>query len=104
MSGVQNPYRYQYEHVAVSQTAQVLGGTGAAGDYIHRLACTVSTASTGTVSILDGASFSHLVLPASPGGGVGQYDIELNIVSRNGAWKITTGAGVEVLAVGIFSA
>jgi len=104
MSGVQNPYRYQYEHVAASQTAQVLGGTGAAGDYIHRLACTVSTASTGTVSILDGASFSHLVLPASPGGGVGQYDIELNIVSRNGAWKITTGAGVEVLAIGIFSA
>ena len=104
MSGTQNPYRYQYEHVAASQTAQVLGGTGAAGDYIHRLACTVSTASTGTVSILDGASFSHLVLPASPGGGVGQYDIELNIVSRNGAWKITTGAGVEVLAIGIFSA
>jgi hypothetical protein len=104
MSGINTPYAYQYEHVAASQTAQVLGGTGAIGDYIHRLACTVSTASTGTVSILDGASFSHLVLPASPGGGVGQYDIELNIRSRNGAWKITTGAGVEVLAVGIFSA
>jgi len=25
-------------------------------------------------------------------------------VSANGAWKITTGAGVEVMAVGIFSA
>jgi hypothetical protein len=45
-----------------------------------------------------------LVLPASPGGGIGQYNIELNTISRNGAWKITTGAGVEVLAVGIFSA
>jgi hypothetical protein len=104
MSGINTPYAYQYEHVAASQTAQVLGGTGAAGDYIHRLACTVSTAATGTVSILDGATFTHLLLPASPGGGVGQYDIELNVRSRNGAWKITTGAGVEVLAIGIFSA
>jgi hypothetical protein len=104
MSGINTPYAYQYEHVAASQTAQVLGGTGAAGDYIHRLACTVSTPSTGTVSILDGTTFTHLLLPASPGGGIGQYDIELNVRSRNGAWKITTGAGVEVLAVGIFSA
>ena len=104
MSGINTPYAYQYEHVPASSTAQVLGGTGAAGDYIHRLACTVSTAATGSVSILDGATFTHLLLPASPGGGVGQYDIELNVRSRNGAWKITTGAGVEVFAVGIFSA
>jgi hypothetical protein len=104
MSGTTDPYRYQYEHVAASQTAQVLGGTGAAGDYIHRLACTVTTAATGNVLILDGTGFSHTILPASPGGGIGQYNIELNTISRNGAWKITTGAGVEVLAVGIFSA
>ena len=104
MSGTTDPYRYQYEHVAASQTAQVLGGTGATGDYIHRLACTVTTAATGNVLILDGAGFSHTILPASPGGGIGQYNIELNTISRNGAWKITTGAGVEVLAVGIFSA
>ena len=103
MSGVQHPYEYQYEHVAVSQTAQVLGGTGATGDYIQRLLCTVSTAATGNVIIIDGA-FSHTILPASPGGGIGQYNIEMNVISRNGPWKITTGAGVEVLAVGIFSA
>jgi hypothetical protein len=104
MSGTTSPYRYQYEHVPVSTTAQVLGGTGAIGDYIHRLACTVSTAATGNVIILDGSGFSHTILPASPGGGIGQYDIELNVASKNGAWKITTGAGVEVFAVGIFSA
>lgn len=104
MSGTTDPYRYQYEHVPASATAQVLGGTGAAGDYIHRLACTVTTAATGNVIILDGTGFSHTILPASPGGGIGQYNIELNTISRNGAWKITTGAGVEVLAVGIFSA
>ena len=107
MSGVSNPYRYYYEHVAVSQTAQVLGGTGAVGDYIHRLVCTVSTAATGNVLIVDGTGtgvLTHTILPASPGGGIGTYNIELNAVSANGAWKITTGAGVEVMAIGIFSA
>ena len=103
MSGTTDPYRYQYEHVAASQTAQVLGGTGATGDYLHRIVCTVSTAATGAVTILDGGT-SHVVLPNSPGDGIGVYNIELNTRSKNGAWKITTGAGVEVLGVGIFSA
>ena len=103
MSGVPYPYAYQYEHVAASQTAQVLGGTGATGDYLHRLICTVSTAATGGVSIVDGST-SHVILPASAGTGVNIYNIEVNAISRNGAWKVTTGAGVEVIAVGIFSA
>jgi hypothetical protein len=103
MSGVQHPYEYQYEHVAASQTAQVLGGTGATGDYLHRLICTVSTAATGNVVIIDGA-FSHTILPASAGTGVNTYNIEVNAISRSGSWKVTTGAGVEVIAVGIFSA
>ena len=104
MSGVNYPYRYQHEHVATSQTLQVLGGTGAAGDYVHRLVCTVSTASTALVQIKDGTATTHTLLPNSPGGGIGVYNIELNAVSRNGAWQVTTGAGVEVLAIGVFSA
>ena len=106
MSGVANPYRYQYEHVAASSSAQVLGGTGAIGDYIHRLVCTVTTALTSTVQIVDGTGagiLTHTVLPAAVGGGIGVYNIELNAVSANGAWKITTGAGVEVMAIGIFT-
>jgi hypothetical protein len=104
MAGVNAPYRYQYEHVAVSQTAHVLGGTGAIGDYLDKLVCTVSTAATSSVTILDGAVASHVVLPNNVGGGIGVYVIPLGTISRNGAWKITTAAGVEVLAVGIFSA
>jgi len=104
MSGVNFPYRYQYEHVAASQTLQTLGGTGAAGDYIHRLVCTVSTAATALVQIRDGSGTTHTVLPNSPGGGIGNYNIEINAVSRNGAWQVTTGAGVELLAIGVFSA
>jgi hypothetical protein len=106
MSGVANPYRYQYEHIAASSTAQVLGGNGAIGDYIHRLVCTVSTALTSTVQIIDGTGagiLTHTLLPAAVGGGIGVYNIELNAVSANGAWKVTTGAGVEVMAIGIFT-
>jgi hypothetical protein len=103
MSGVNYPYQYSYEHVAASQTAQVLGGTGAVGDYLQRLICTVSTAATSAVTILDGAT-SHVVLPNAVGSGVGVYVIEIGAASSSGAWKVTTGAGVEVIAVGIFSA
>jgi len=106
MSGVSNPYRYFYEHVAAGQTAQVLGATGAKGDYLHRLICTVSTAATGNVLIVDGSGagiLTHTVLPALAGTGINVYNIEINAVSADGAWKVTTGAGVEVMAVGIFS-
>ena len=107
MSGVSYPYRYQYEHVAASQSAQVLGGTGAVGDYLHRIVCTVTTAATDNVVIVDGSGagiLTHTIVPASPGSGINVYNVELNAISANGAWKITTGAGVEVMAVGIFSA
>ncbi len=101
------PYRYQYENVAASQTAQVLGGTGAKGDYLHRLVCTVSTAATSTVTLLDSdgtTTYTRVLIPANVGGGIGVYTIPIEAASVNGSWRITTGAGVEVLAVGIFSA
>lgn len=101
MSGVSNPYRYQYETVAASQTAQVLGGTGAKGDYLHRLVVTVSTAATSTVTILDNST-SIVLVPATTL--VGVYTIDIEAISASGAWKVTTGAGASVVAVGIFSA
>ena len=101
MSGVQNPYRYQYETVAASQTSQVLGGAGATGDYLHRVIVNVSTAATGTVTLLDGAPSIALVSANVP---IGTYSLEVNALSQTGPWKITTGAGCNVIAVGIFSA
>ena len=101
MSGVSNPYRFQYETVAVSQTAQVLGGTGAAGDYLHRVVVAVATAATSAVSVIDNAT-TVLSIPANTP--IGVYSVAVNAVSSSGAWKITTAAGVTVLAIGIFSA
>lgn len=102
MSGIQRGYGYQYETVAASQTAQVLGASGAAGDYLHRLIVTVNTALTSTVTLTDGVTTIPIV-PASVASGIGVLDIELNMASLTSGWKVTTGAGVTVVAVGQFS-
>jgi len=101
MSGVQNPYEYQYETVAASQTAQVLGGTGAIGDYVHKLIVNVATPATGTVTLIDGVT-SIAIVPATTAAGA--YSIAIEAMSATGSWKVTTGAGASVMAVGIFSA
>ena len=102
MSGTQNPYRYQYETVAASQTEQVLGNTGAVSDYLDRVIVTVTTSgSNGTVTILDNAT-TVLVIPASTP--IGVYSIHLGVASASGAWKITTGSAATAVGVGIFSA
>lgn len=93
----------EYEQVAASQTNQVLGGTGAAGDYIAKLVLIVTTAATAAVSIKDGSGSAFQVFPNSPGGGVGTYTIPLGVRSGLGAWAVTTGAGVAVVAVGRFA-
>ena len=107
MSGVNNPYRYQYEHIAANQSsAVVLGTTGAKGDYLHRLIITVATAASSLVKVVDGSGASiltHTILPNAVGGGIGVYVVDMETVSSDGAWAVITGAGSEVMAVGIFS-
>ena len=103
MSGVNNPYRYQYETVAASVTGQLLGVTGAKGDYIHRLIISAVTAATASVTIIDGST-SIVILTGSATVVPGIYSIEVNMASASGAWSVTTGAGATVIAVGIFSA
>lgn len=103
MATVNYPYRYQYETIAASQTGQVLGGTGAKGDYIHRLIVSVNTVATATVTLLDGAT-SYTLMAGAATLVPGAYSLEVGAISNVGAWSITTGAGVTVMAVGIFSA
>jgi len=100
MSGVQLPFGTTYETVAASQTAQVLGQSGAVGDTIIRLIITVNTALTSTVTIIDGST-SIALMPATTI--VGIYSIDLGVQSVSGPWKVTTGAGATVVAVGNFS-
>lgn len=103
MSGVSYPYAYPYETVAAGVTAQVLGGTGATGDYLHRLIISVVTAATAGVTIIDGST-SIVILTGAATVVPGIYSVECNMPSLTGPWKVTTGAGATVVAVGIFSA
>ena len=91
-----------YETVAASQTDQVIGATGAVGDYLASLVIVVSTAATAQVSIKDGST-SITVFPNSPGNGIGTYVIPLGLFSVSGAWSVTTGAGSAVIATGKFT-
>jgi len=90
-----------YESVAASQTDQVLGGTGSIGDRLHRLVVTVATAATSAVSIKDGATSIPVVPANTP---IGVYTVDVGAQSQNGAWSVTTAAGVSVIAVGDFGA
>jgi hypothetical protein len=93
-----------YETIAASQTDQVLGGTGAQGDVLKRLIIVPTTTGAGAVDIQDGAGTEINVFK---GGGtlsdLKTYVVEINAKSAAGAWSVTTGANVSVVAVGDFT-
>lgn len=93
--------RFAYETVAASQTAQPLGTTGTVGDFLHRLVCVVATSATSAVTLNDGGGSEIPIIPANAP--IGAHPIEINIYSLAGSWRVTTAAGVTVLAAGRFS-
>jgi hypothetical protein len=94
-----------YETVAAAQTAQVLGGTGATGDYLAGVLVVPATTSPGNVIILDNAvSITIFTGGASSVSNLVPFMIPVGAVSVSGAWKVTTGSNVSVVAIGNFSA
>lgn len=92
-----------YETVAASQTAQVLGATGAAGDFLVGLLIIPATTSPGSVAILDNATS----ITVFTGGATSVADLQpfylpLGMKSVSGAWKVTTGANVSCIGIGKF--
>ena len=92
----------EYETVAASQTAQVLGTAGAKGDFLARLIIETVTAATASVTLIDGTT-SIVIQTAAAGLAVGPKVVEVGARAQTGPWKITTGAGATVIAVGQFS-
>lgn len=95
----------EWETVAASSTDQVLGPTGAIGDYLASLLIVPATTSPGAVSIKDG---SGTAIPVFTGGASSvsnlvPFPAPLGIKSVAGAWKVTTGANVFVIASGNFT-
>jgi len=94
----------KYETVAASQTGQVLGTTGAVGNHLIGLLVIPATTSPGTIAILDHlTSITVFTGGASSVSNLVPFFIPIQAMSVNGAWKVTTGANVSVLAVGRFS-
>lgn len=94
----------EYETVAASQTAQVLGATGAVGDYLAGLLVVPATTSPGNVIILDNAtSITVFAGGANSVSNLIPFFIYIGANSVSGAWKVTTGANVSVIGVGNFT-
>lgn len=99
------PSGTEYEAVAASQTDQVLGATGAIGDFLAGLLIVPGTTSPGAVSIKDGAGTGITIFA---GGATSVADLKpifvpLGIRCTGAGWKVTTGANVTVIGVGDFT-
>lgn len=96
----------EYETVAASQTDQVLGATGAAGDWLEGVLIVPATSAAGAVSIKDGSGSSITIFA---GGGttalptLAPIYVPLGMKSTGGAWKLTTGANVSAIGIGNFT-
>lgn len=95
-----------YETVAAGQTNQVLGTTGAVGDHLSSLLIVPAAANCGAVSIKDGAGSAITVFV---GGGtvalptLAPIPVPIGLLSAAGAWQVTTGSNVSVIASGDFT-
>lgn len=93
-----------YETVAASQSDQVMGATGAAGDYLAGLLIVPATTAAASVSIKDGGGSAITIFT---GGGtlsdLKPFFVPIGATSAAGAWKVTTGANVSAIAFGKFT-
>lgn len=94
-----------YQAVAANTASANLGAKGgAAGDTIDYVWIFPTTTTPGNVVISDGATaiwtMSGVTLSSTQ-----PIPVPLNLRSQNnpGGWKISTGANVSVLAVGLFT-
>jgi hypothetical protein len=92
-----------YETAAASATDQIMGTTGAAGDYLSHVIIQPTTTSPGNVIIKDGST----TILTFPGGAssvttLAPFMVPLGLTAAT-AWKITTGANVSAVGVGDFT-
>ena len=91
--------------IAAVQNDQILGTTGAVGDYLASLLVTPETTSPGEVAIRDGAGAKYILFAggASSVSSLAPFAIPIGEFSQAGAWQVTTGASVHVRATGRFT-
>lgn len=94
----------EYEAVAASSTAVVLGTTGAVGDYICGLLVIPATTSPGAVVLTDNTTAMTVFVGGLQSvSNLVPFFIPLQMTSMAGPWKVTTGTNVSVIATGDFT-
>ncbi len=95
----------EFETVAASQTDQVMGATGATGDFLGAVLIIPATTSPGAVSIKDGAGSAITIFTggATSVADLKPFSVPIAARSLSGAWKITTGAAVSAIGFGNFT-
>ncbi len=91
-----------YETVAAGQTDQVMGRVGARGDVLSHIIIQPATTGAATSTVKDGST----VIFTFTGGTLADLSpivVPFNLQSTSGAWTLTTGANVAILAIGDFS-
>jgi hypothetical protein len=94
-----------WEAIAASAT-QVMGGTGAIGDYLSHVTIIPATTSPGAVQIKDGGGSAITIFAggASSVTNLVPFAVPLGLTSLAGAWTIITNANESAIAAGKFSA
>ena len=86
---------FEFETVAASQTDQVIGATGAVGDFLAGIHVVPATTSPGVVQIKDGGGSAITVFTGGTVSDLKPFFIKLGFKSASGAWKVTTGLNVS---------
>lgn len=93
-----------YTEVGQSQTATILGSTGNTADWLDGLVIVPGNTSPGSVILLDlAATFTIFAGGSNSVTTLIPFFVPISSVSKNGAWKVTTGANVSVFAMGDFT-
>lgn len=94
----------QLATVAASTGPAVLsgGGGGGAGDYLSHLLVVPTSLSPGSVTITDGSGSAVTVFAGGASSllTLHPFPIPWGAESTTGPWKVTTGAGLSVVAFG----
>lgn len=92
-----------YKTVAVSQTTQVLGATGAVGDTLQGIIIQPTGTTVGSVIVYDGASAVYTYPGGTVSADLRPIVVGMGMVCINAGWKVTTPANATVLALGKFT-
>lgn len=97
-----------YETVAAGQSDQIMGATGAVGDYLAGVLIVPATTSPGAVSIKDGNGSGITIFTGGASSVASLHSFYLPIGAKclaatTPGWKITTGSNVSAVGFGTFT-